>query len=647
MLDKDSFDTTTSKQSEEQLKTNEAHYRRLFETAKDGILIIDATTGMVLDVNPFLVNTLGYPRHEIVNKPVWELGFLKGVFADKTKLVELQQREYVRIEDLPLETAEGQKIDVELAGNVYDIEHQKLIQLNIRNISERKKAELELRESETRFRSVLDNSQDVIYQLNMQTGRFEYISPSARTVTGFSPDELMAMDSETALMMIHPDDLNAMESALKRLEDTGKAEVNYRQKTKNGDYRWLSNHMSLVRDSNLRPLYRYGNIHDINDRTKSEDELARLASIVESSSEAIIGKTLDGVITSWNTGASQLYGYSPAEAIGQSASILVAPDHPDEIPEILNRVKLGELIDHFETTRVRKDGVRIDVSMTISPIKDFAECIIGASTIAHDISFRKRTEKALSNAKEHLEDQIRERTADLRTSNEELIAQIDLVKTAEAELRSLSRRLIEAQEDERRLISMELHDEIGQHLTILKMMLDTMSRHSGAPNQVAVIGAADEVGQIIGQVRNLSMQLHPSMLDVLGLEPTLQVLFERVRANAGLDIKVTSDFDDDRLNKDAKLGIYRIIQESLTNVMRYSEVKKAQVTLHDFGDHISVTVKDEGKGFDPRALGIGKSAGISGMKERARTLGGTLIIESAPGKGTTIKVQIPHREPSS
>ena len=126
------------------------------------------------------------------------------------------------------------------------------------------------RESEERFQSVLDNSIDVIYRLNLQTGRFEYISPSAEKVVGFLPAELLAQSGEAALAMIHPDDLPALRAAQARLEETGEAEAEYRQRVKGGDYRWISNHMSLARDAEGRPLYRHGNMRDITDRKKTE-----------------------------------------------------------------------------------------------------------------------------------------------------------------------------------------------------------------------------------------------------------------------------------------------------------------------------------------------------------------------------------------
>jgi two-component system, cell cycle sensor histidine kinase and response regulator CckA len=137
-------------------------------------------------------------------------------------------------------------------------------------------------------------------------------------------------------------------------------------------------------------------IRDISDRRRTEEDLRRLASIVECSDDAIVGKTLEGIITSWNAGAERMYGYSAKETIGKSVSMLTPVDRLDEIPEILERLKRGEIVDHFETLRLRKDGKEFPTEITVSPIRDALERIVGASTIGRDISARKDAEKHLA-----------------------------------------------------------------------------------------------------------------------------------------------------------------------------------------------------------------------------------------------------------
>ena len=139
-------------------------------------------------------------------------------------------------------------------------------------------------------------------------------------------------------------------------------------------------------------------IRDITDRKRAEEDAAHFRSVIESSQDAIIGKDLDGVITSWNKSAERLYGYSAAEAIGKSISMLVPPGQDDELPELLRRVRSGEQIDNYETVRARKDGTLVDVSLTVSAIRDQRGSVIGVSSIARGITDRKQAEQSLRQA---------------------------------------------------------------------------------------------------------------------------------------------------------------------------------------------------------------------------------------------------------
>jgi len=141
------------KEINDALIISETRYRRLFETAKDGILILNADTGDIADVNPFLIEMLGYSKEEFIGKKLWEIGFLKHIEASKEAFEKLQKEEYIRYENLPLETKDGQKIDVEFISNVYTVNNTKIIQCNIRNITARKAVEEEIKQ---RMKSLYD-----------------------------------------------------------------------------------------------------------------------------------------------------------------------------------------------------------------------------------------------------------------------------------------------------------------------------------------------------------------------------------------------------------------------------------------------------------------------------------------------------------
>ncbi len=185
-------DITDRKRTEETIKISETRYHRLFETAKDGILILDAESGIIEDVNPFLINLLGYSKETFIGKEIWEFGFFKDIAANKDKFLELQQKRYVRYENLPFETSLGQKINVEFVSNVYSEDEKNVIQCNIRDITIRKIAEEALRKSEEKFRFISENISDVIWIYNFTHDNLTYISPSVFQFSGYNQTEAIS-----------------------------------------------------------------------------------------------------------------------------------------------------------------------------------------------------------------------------------------------------------------------------------------------------------------------------------------------------------------------------------------------------------------------------------------------------------------------
>ena len=180
------------KEANEKLKiSKETRYRRLFETAKDGILILDAETGKITDVNPFLIELLGYSKEQFVEKAIWEIGTFKDIIANMDKFKQLQQKEFIRYDNLPLETIDRKKINVEFISNIYQVDNQKVVQCLIRDITQQKMAEEKLKISESRYRSLFESAKDGILVLDSENGNIVEINPYLIDMLGYTKNELL------------------------------------------------------------------------------------------------------------------------------------------------------------------------------------------------------------------------------------------------------------------------------------------------------------------------------------------------------------------------------------------------------------------------------------------------------------------------
>lgn len=253
---------------------------------------------------------------------------------------------------------------------------------------------------------------------------------------------------------------------------------------------------------------------------------------------------------------------------------------------------------------------------------------------------RKMIEDALGRAKNNLEQEVKDRTRELQTTNQELVAQIALKERAEADLRALSSRVLALQEEERRNVARELHDQVGQSLTVMKLMLGAAARTAPPDLKMRLQEVTDQIVEVMRQVRAISHSLRPTVLDDLGLVPGLRSLFSLLKEQVGLEVVFQHD-DLPALDSGISTAAYRIVQEALTNVLRHSGVKLAVVELKMENGNLKIRIEDCGRGFTSDA--VRTSTGLSAMRERASLLSGTCSLNSTPGRGTIVTVAIPCR----
>lgn len=348
---------------------------------------------------------------------------------------------------------------------------------------------------------------------------------------------------------------------------------------------------------------------------QAESKKQRLAAIVESSSDAIMSVDLDGTIVSWNQGAEAIYGYTAEELLGRSISQLVLPQNKNRVPVILGRIKNGQRVDLYETTHVRKNGENVSVSLNISPIRDASGEILGMSAIARDIT----------------ESKIRE----------------DQLRRSTERLRALSTRLQSIREEERTTLARDIHDELGQRLTGLMMDLVSLSQKPPKDKDVLAQRIKSMEGIIddtIKLVRRISAELRPGILDDLGLVAAMEWQLNDFKKRTGMECEFLSDCDDSSLDRDLSTALFRVFQETLTNIIRHARATHVRIEIHDRDGFITLTVEDNGKGISEAEISDSGSLGLLGIRERVFIFGGDVDISGAGNRGTRVIVKIPHTQ---
>jgi PAS domain S-box-containing protein len=398
---------------------------------------------------------------------------------------------------------------------------------------------------------------------------------------------------------------------------------------------------------------RVWSLRDVSERHLAEITSHRLAAIVASSDDAIIGKDLNGIITSWNFGAERIFGYTPEEMIGTSILRLIPSDRQDEEEEILSHIRRGERFDHFETIRIAKDGRQLNLSITVSPIKDSAGHVVGASKVARDITERKKVEAALRKATEEAEAANRERLL-LLDSEREALSQAERASRIKDEfLATLSHELRTPLNAVLGWVS--LLQRGGLQAEERKTGLDTIERNARVQAQI-IEDLLDLSGIISGKVR----------LDVqrVDLPNVLNDSIETVRPTAeakGIRLQALVDPFAGPISGDPS-RLKQVFWNLLSNAIKFtSKEGKVQVLLERVDSHLEVAVIDTGEGIAPEFLPYvfdrfqqadpsttrrhgGLGLGLAIVKQLVELHGGNVGVKSGGiGQGATFIVQLPLR----
>ncbi|WP_190533818.1 PAS domain S-box protein [Coleofasciculus sp. FACHB-542] len=381
-------------QMEEALQASEERFRSAFDYAAVGMALV-ATDGRWLEVNRSLCEIVGYSEQELLARNFQAITHPDDL---ETNLEYMHQMLAGKIQHYNVEKRylhkQGHIVWIFLSGSlVHNAKGEPLFTAQIQDITQRKLAEEETKASQARLAGILDIAEDAIISVN-ETQQITLFNQGAEKIFGYTANEVIGQSLDLLLpkraAIAHRQHIRNFDTSVGTARKMGERNEVFGQR-KNG--------VEFPAEASISKLELAGEkiftviLRDITERKRGEEALSQLASIVESSEDAIVGKTLDGIITSWNSGAERIYGYTAQEVKGQPISILLTPDRFNEMPSILARIKQGERIPPYETVRLKKDGSQIDVAITISPIKNRVGQVTGASAIARDISDRRAIER--------------------------------------------------------------------------------------------------------------------------------------------------------------------------------------------------------------------------------------------------------------
>jgi PAS domain S-box-containing protein len=633
------------------VQETEEQYRRVVELSPDGIFI--TRDARIVFVNPAAVRMFGASSPaEVLGRSPYDFFQLDQHTHLRDRISHLLAGRSVPVAEERAIGLDGTVTDVEVACTLFENAQGRAIQSVMRDVTERKRTEAALRESEERLTLAFAGAQEGVWDWNLESGSVVY-SARWKQMLGYGEDEVEPHVSAWE-RLLHPHDherARALNEAVARGEREYEAE--FRLLHKDGHYVDVLSRGYPVRREPGGPVVRIVGTHfDLTDRKRTEAALReseeRLTLAFAGAQEGIYDWNLETGAVVYSSHWKRMLGYAEDEIEPHVSAFerLLHPDDKARAIRVNEGVASGDRPYEVEFRLRHKDGRYIHVLSRGFPVRrEPGGPVIRIVGTHFDLTERKQAEEALRQAHDELEQRVRERTAELAQVNESLRAEMRERERSERARTELLGRLVFAQEDERRRIAREMHDQFGEQLTALGLRIRTLKEASrGRPELAGPIEALETVAQRLDRdVDHLVWELRPTALDDLGLRAALANYIQdwstRVSVSAELH---TAGLADDRLASEVETTLYRIAQEALNNIAKHAKAEHVEIILERRSDHVSLIVEDDGVGFDASAGDTaGRGFGLLGMQERAALVGATLHIESTLGEGTTILVRMP------
>ena len=598
------------------LRASEEHHRKLIDILPDAVCLIHPK-GRLLAGNFQAAAMLGFANtEELLQKNIYDFtppeehARIEADFMKALKTGILRNAEYAMLR------TDGTPFRVELSATVsLGINHQPAGLLSVvREITERKQAQEALRASEERFRQLADHIREVFWMTTGDRSKMIYVSPAYEEIWGQPRESLYARPHNWS-DAIHPADRHRVLESATNKTDLGEYDETYRVIRPDGSIRWVQDRAFPIRDA-AGKIYRIvGIADDITKRKQAWDALgeseARKRAIMQAALDGIITIDHEGRMIELNPAAEKIFAHSRTKLIGENVMGIVPPSFRAWFKNGLENSFTGDQGptqgSRIEMPTLRADGSSFSAEFTITRIRLPGHPMF--TIYIRDITQQKR---------------------------------------AETELRSLPQRIIKAQEDERSRIAQELHDGINQIIASVKMRLHKVegSLPDLKPAAREILHRCDRLlVKALEENRRIAHNLRPTDLDNLGLTAACTSFCSDVQLRTNLQFQLRLLEPAQRLPPVVELHLFRILQEAINNIEKHAKAQLVRLQMRLEDDFVELKIQDDGLGFDTKTVHLflknRHGLGLTNLRERALSLGGTCEIQSKSGKGTTISVRVP------